>query len=291
MMQWEDDDEVFGGTRTNVWQARGHSPPCARIPHVPVPYYPAAQLRAPRLYPYPTYTQSPNFFMELKRGDFEDHAVYLCNLLLGMNLDAYVCCGRLHTAKKGEKRHVWVMVRDDDGLVRFWETSTGDDVPLPARWRGEAKFMAKKRKEEEEAERLAEAEKHKAEGKGGDGGGGGGGADGKGKKGKRKKLSKKEKQKEAEAKAKAEADAEAAAEEARLEAEEAAEDAEVDEEVRSMVIDTVVLLVPQRVVLAACGQQSAGPGMPSCTLPEGHSSRSGFRGSTMQYVVRLYSPG
>ena len=163
MMQWEDDDEVFGGTRTNVWQ-------------------------------------SPNFFMELKRGDFEDHAVYLCNLLLGMNLDAYVCCGRLHTAKKGEKRHVWVMVRDEDGVVTFWETSTGDDLKLPGRWRGEAKFMAKKRKEEEEAERLAELEKET-------GGKGGGGADGKGKKAKRKKLTKKEKQKEAEAKAAADAEA------------------------------------------------------------------------------------
>ena len=187
MMQWEDDDEVFGGARTNVWQ-------------------------------------SPNFFMELKRGDFEDHAIYLCNLLLGMNLDAYVCCGRLHTAKKGDKRHVWVMVRDDDGLVRFWETSTGDDLELPARWRGEAKFMAKKRAEEAEAARLAEEEKEAALK------GGGGGADGTGKKGKRKKLSKKERQREAEAKAKAEAEAEAAAEEARLEAEEAAENEEVDEE-------------------------------------------------------------
>ena len=26
MMQWEDDDEVFGGTRSNVWQARVHLP-------------------------------------------------------------------------------------------------------------------------------------------------------------------------------------------------------------------------------------------------------------------------
>jgi len=142
-----------------------------------------------------------------------------------MNVDAYVVCGRLHTAKKGEKRHVWVMVRDDDGLVRFWETSTGDDLELPARWRGEAKFMAKKRAEEAEAARLAEEEKEAALK-----GGGGGGADGTGKKGKRKKLSKKERQREAEAKAKAEAEAEAAAEEARLEAEEAAENEEVDEE-------------------------------------------------------------
>ena len=203
--------------------------------------------------------------MELKRGDFEDHAVYLCNLLLGMNLDAYVCCGRLHTAKKGEKRHVWVMVRDEDGLVRFWETSTGDDLELPARWRGEAKFMAKKREAEEKAAAAAEKEKELAL-KGGGGGSGGGADDGKGKKGKRKKLTKKEKQKEAEAKAKAEADAEAAAEEARLEAEEAAEDSEVDEEARSMAIEAVILVVCHRLRSWPHGLQNVRPGPPSCTL-------------------------
>ena len=65
----------------------------------------------------------------------QDHAIYLCNLLLGLELDAYVCVGRLHDSAKGEKRHVWVMVREESGGVRMWETSTGDDVLLPGRWR------------------------------------------------------------------------------------------------------------------------------------------------------------
>ena len=65
----------------------------------------------------------------------QDHAIYLCNLLLGLELDAYVCVGRLHDSAKGEKRHVWVMVREENGDVRMWETSTGDHVVLPGRWR------------------------------------------------------------------------------------------------------------------------------------------------------------
>ena len=76
MMSWSDDTETFRGSRADVWQA-------------------------------------PNFFMELRKGDFEDHAIYLCNLLLGLKIDAYVCVGRLHDAKRGEKRHVWVLVRED----------------------------------------------------------------------------------------------------------------------------------------------------------------------------------
>ena len=51
-MSWSSDDETFRGRRSDVWQA-------------------------------------PNFFMELRKGDFEDHAIYLCNLLLGLEIDAY----------------------------------------------------------------------------------------------------------------------------------------------------------------------------------------------------------
>jgi hypothetical protein len=49
-------------------------------------------------------------------------------------MDAYVCVGRLHDAARGEKRHVWVMVREENGDARMWETSTGDAVLLPGRW-------------------------------------------------------------------------------------------------------------------------------------------------------------
>jgi len=38
--------------------------------------------------------------------DHEDHAVLLCNLLLGFGLDTYVCVGT-----NGEGSHAWVMQR------------------------------------------------------------------------------------------------------------------------------------------------------------------------------------
>ena len=124
MMSWMEDKETFRGSRSDVWQA-------------------------------------PNFFMELRKGDFEDHAIYLCNLLLGIKLDAYVCVGRLYEAKRGDKRHVWVMVREDDGCVRMWETSTGDDAILKGRWKGRddgRRALRDKSKDDKDAEGAADAE-------------------------------------------------------------------------------------------------------------------------------------
>lgn len=80
--------------------------------------------------------QSPTFFLEMRKGDCEDHALLMCNLLLGQGRDAYVCVGRLHDASEGDKRHVWVMTREEDGSVLMWETSQGSFVELPARWPG-----------------------------------------------------------------------------------------------------------------------------------------------------------
>lgn len=77
--------------------------------------------------------QSPPFFMEMRKGDMEDHALLMCNLFLGLGLDAYVCVGRLEGAKELEKRHVWVMTREKGGEVRMWETSTGEATTLPDR--------------------------------------------------------------------------------------------------------------------------------------------------------------
>jgi centrosomal protein CEP76 len=37
-------------------------------------------------------------------GDCEDHAVILCNLLIGFGLDVYLCVGT-----NGEGSHAWVM--------------------------------------------------------------------------------------------------------------------------------------------------------------------------------------
>ena len=38
---------------------------------------------------------NPNYFMEVKKGASEDHAILLANLFLGMGLDAYLAIGRL----------------------------------------------------------------------------------------------------------------------------------------------------------------------------------------------------
>eukprot|EP00698_Gefionella_okellyi_P002914 TRINITY_DN12762_c0_g1_i1.p1 TRINITY_DN12762_c0_g1~~TRINITY_DN12762_c0_g1_i1.p1 ORF type:complete len:1081 (-),score=206.26 TRINITY_DN12762_c0_g1_i1:6-3248(-) len=73
---------------------------------------------------------SPNFFMTLKKGDSEDRAVVLCNLFLGLDKDAYVCVGR----NKHGDTHTWVMTREPDGSVIFWETLNGKGYKLPLRW-------------------------------------------------------------------------------------------------------------------------------------------------------------
>ncbi|XP_041648664.1 centrosomal protein of 76 kDa isoform X3 [Cheilinus undulatus] len=54
------------------------------------------------------------------KGDCEDHATLLCSLLLGFELDAYVCVG---TKNKGTP-HTWVLTRGTDGSITFWESLT-----------------------------------------------------------------------------------------------------------------------------------------------------------------------
>jgi len=93
--------------------------------------------------------QAPPFFMEMRKGDMEDHALLMCNLLLGLGLDAYVCVGRLEGSKELEKRHVWVMTREEDGSVKMYETSNGEPITLPDRW--ETLDLAEAKKEEAEA--------------------------------------------------------------------------------------------------------------------------------------------
>jgi centrosomal protein CEP76 len=62
-------------------------------------------------------------------GDSEDHAVLLCNLLIGFGLDAYVCVGT-----NGEGSHAWVLQRQmratqacvkQKPIITCWESLTG----------------------------------------------------------------------------------------------------------------------------------------------------------------------
>ena len=88
--------------------------------------------------------QSPTFFLEMRKGDSEDHALLMCNLFLGLGLDAYVCVGRLKDQSENDKRHVWVMTREVDGHVFMWETTQGTYVPMSNRWQGKQLSAAEK---------------------------------------------------------------------------------------------------------------------------------------------------
>ncbi len=62
-------------------------------------------------------------FLVKKRGDCENHAILLCNLLLGFGLNAYVCLG----TKLKNQPHAWVAtISYDFKEVIFWESLTGN---------------------------------------------------------------------------------------------------------------------------------------------------------------------
>lgn len=67
-------------------------------------------------------------------GDSEDHAVLLCNLLIGFGLDAYVVVGT-----NGEGSHAWVLQRQANASpsgvksqhkIIFWESLTGQKMEV-----------------------------------------------------------------------------------------------------------------------------------------------------------------
>lgn len=63
-------------------------------------------------------------FLARNKGDSENHAILLCNILLGFGLDAYVCLG---TKLKTNAPHAWVVtVSDNYREVVFWESLTGN---------------------------------------------------------------------------------------------------------------------------------------------------------------------
>ena len=106
---------------------------------------------------------SPKFFLDIKKGDSEDHALLLCNLFLGLSIDSYVCCGRANirvvddvtdesSIVPSEEIHSWVMTRKADGSVTFWESGTGKEYTLLKRWGGSDENQEEDSSEEEEEE-------------------------------------------------------------------------------------------------------------------------------------------
>ena len=66
--------------------------------------------------------QSFHAFLCSKKGDHEDHSNFLCSLLLGFGLDAYVCIGLDNSSNLCS----WVVVKYcDDSSVFFWDATTG----------------------------------------------------------------------------------------------------------------------------------------------------------------------
>ena len=62
-------------------------------------------------------------FLANGSGDYQDHSLLLCSLLLGFGLDAYVVCG-----SSSEGPHMWVLViKKTDKKVKYtyWESLTG----------------------------------------------------------------------------------------------------------------------------------------------------------------------
>ena len=51
-------------------------------------------------------------FLALQKGDVVEHAILLCNLLIGFSLDAYVTLG----TDKTHESHVWVTTVDSKGI-------------------------------------------------------------------------------------------------------------------------------------------------------------------------------
>eukprot|EP00750_Incisomonas_marina_P000666 INCI10454.1.p1 GENE.INCI10454.1~~INCI10454.1.p1 ORF type:complete len:1532 (+),score=248.93 INCI10454.1:232-4827(+) len=116
-----------------------------------------AQLRNERK--FGIHAASPTFLLETRKGDVRDHALLLCNLFLGLNLDAYVVIGKVYRDNRlleNATEHVWVMTRENsnaccggsntntraqststgqinDAAVRFWEVTNNQIYDLESR--------------------------------------------------------------------------------------------------------------------------------------------------------------
>eukprot|EP00003_Mantamonas_plastica_P028349 TRINITY_DN639_c1_g1_i13.p1 TRINITY_DN639_c1_g1~~TRINITY_DN639_c1_g1_i13.p1 ORF type:complete len:827 (+),score=342.47 TRINITY_DN639_c1_g1_i13:1638-4118(+) len=86
-----------------------------------------------------------NFFLQMKKGNAVEHALCLANLLIDLKqetdnpedepdpyLDVFVCLG---TTKKG-RDHAWVMTRNADKSVTFYEPTNSKSYQLRGRWEG-----------------------------------------------------------------------------------------------------------------------------------------------------------
>ncbi|SBT50479.1 double C2-like domain-containing protein, putative [Plasmodium ovale wallikeri] len=77
---------------------------------------------------------TPDFTLQLKGGNAIDHSLLLCSLFLGIPVITFVCFGTLWDGQK----HAWVATLEYNdvknyGIVKFWETTTGNIYILKKR--------------------------------------------------------------------------------------------------------------------------------------------------------------
>ncbi|CAD2105753.1 double C2-like domain-containing protein, putative [Plasmodium vinckei lentum] len=78
---------------------------------------------------------TPDFTLQLKGGNALDHSLLLCSLFLGIPVISFVCFGTLLDNQK----HAWVATLEFNehknyGLIKFWETTTGNVYTLKKRF-------------------------------------------------------------------------------------------------------------------------------------------------------------
>lgn len=92
---------------------------------------------------------TPHTFISKGCGDCEDHALLLCNLLLGFGLHAFVCLGTVQDSPgEPERDHVWCMTLSgkDNRTCIFWESLTGHRVTMAPRKESDSAAQAALRK-------------------------------------------------------------------------------------------------------------------------------------------------
>ncbi|VUZ99135.1 double C2-like domain-containing protein, putative [Plasmodium vivax] len=78
---------------------------------------------------------TPDFTLQLKGGNALDHSLLLCSLFLGIPVISFVCFGTLWDNQK----HAWVCTFEYNeeknyGMIKFWETTTGNVYTLKKRF-------------------------------------------------------------------------------------------------------------------------------------------------------------
>eukprot|EP00916_Digyalum_oweni_P008305 GHVL01013916.1.p1 GENE.GHVL01013916.1~~GHVL01013916.1.p1 ORF type:complete len:1104 (+),score=195.31 GHVL01013916.1:36-3314(+) len=91
---------------------------------------------------------NPSQVLDAGKGTVQDHAVLLCSMLIGVNQDAFVCKGRATDEESCRSVDtVWVMTRESDGCVLFWDVVNRCRFKLLGRWAGKGKTKAKNQME------------------------------------------------------------------------------------------------------------------------------------------------